>query len=317
MVENKEKKLYLNDYSFYIYNGAYAYPDLQNKDGFKTGALYHLFNHIIPKLREGYEVITVFDPPKANLDRTSMLADYKGNRPPVPDHIKQQMLLGQELLTLTNNVLCYYSDNEESDDVMAAIALAKAKDGYQVILASDDKDMFPTLKHKNITLFRQKQLFAEKDFGPYMKKKYNIDFKDPGRFDEFLAIIGDTADNYNVIKGLGPKAAEYFLNKYKHILELWDDWDNIDEKYRKKLVKSCTGSNCKKCKTCPNYDKDSKCTIKLIDELQLSLDLAQLNLKANYKLLNGQNTQANKSLFIDKIFELELRHIMNNVQLFF
>lgn len=310
-----EKKCYIQDYSFYVYNGAFAYPDLQNKNGFKTGALYHVFNHIIPKLREGYEVITVFDPPKANLDRTSMLSDYKGNRPPVPDHIKQQMLLGQELLPMTNKVLCYYSDNEESDDVMAAIALSKAKDGYSVILASDDKDMFPTLKHKNITLFRQKQLFTEKDFGPYMKKKYGIDFKDPGRFDEFLAIIGDTADNYNVIKGLGPKAAEYFLNRYKHILDLWDDWDNIEDKYKKKLVKSCIGDTCRKCKKCDiGKQETGSHSVKMIDELQLSLDLAQLNTKAKYKLLN---VQSDKSLFIDKIFELELRHIMNNVQLFF
>jgi 5'-3' exonuclease len=306
-----EKKCYIMDYSFYIYNGAFAYPDLQNKAGFKTGALYHVSNYLVPKLRENYETILIFDPPKADLDRTQMLADYKGNRPPTPEYIKNQMLLGQELFPLTDKVLCYASETEESDDVMATIAISKARDGYKVVVGSDDKDMFPLLGYKNITLFRQKQYFTKEHFGPYMKKKHNIDFTDPSRFDEFLAIIGDSADNYNVIKGLGPKAAEYFLTKYNHILDLWDDWDNVEEKYRKKLLKSCSGYNCKKCKSCDIKGTD---LIKLKDELNLSLQLAQLNTKAKYKLLN---VKSDKSAFIDKIYELELRHLMNNAQLFF
>lgn len=342
-VEEKVKKCFIIDYSFYIYNGSFACKtpcrNSRKVDGkirctctecestgwifmhagdIRTGGLYHVFNAIIPKLRDGYEVITVFDPPKANLIRTKLLDDYKGNRAPTPDWITYQMQLGTELFPKTNNIQCFMADDEESDDVMATIAIEKAEEGYEVILASDDKDMFPCLQYKNITLFRQKELFTYADFGPYMKKKYGINYTNPGRFSEFLAIIGDTADNYNIIKGLGPKAAEFFLNKYDHINDLWDDWDGIEDKYKKKLVGSCPGSTCGKCthkpdkdKACPARGKD---LVHLKDELELSLQLAYLNTEAVYHKVKYESDY---DFIKSELQRLRLSLPLNNMELLF
>jgi len=342
-VEEKEKKCFIIDYSFYIYNGSFACKTpcrsskkidgkikcdcaecegtgwmFMNANGVRTGGLYHVLNAIIPKLKDGYEVITVFDPPKANLLRTKLLDDYKGNRAETPEWITYQMKLGVDLFPKTKAIQCYMADDEESDDVMACIAMAKAREGYEVILASDDKDMFPCLAHKNIKLFRQKELFTRADFAPYMKKKYGINFDNPDRFSEFLAIIGDSADNYNIIKGLGPKAAEFFLNKYDHINELWDDWDEIEDKYKKKLVGSCPGTTCNKCTHNPGKDKPCPARgtdlVYLKDELDLSLQLAYLNWEAVYHVVK-QPTDI--EIVKSELERLRLTVALNNLELLF
>lgn len=345
--KEEKKKCFIVDYSFYIYNGSFACktPCRNSKkvdgkirctctdcegtgwmymqaNGVRTGGVYHVLNAIIPKLKAGYECITVFDPPKANLIRTKLLDDYKGNRAETPEWITYQMNLGQQIFPKTEKIQCFMADDEESDDVMATIAIEKAKEGYEVILASDDKDMFPCLAYPEITLFRQKELFTRADFGPYMKKKYGINFTNPDRFSEFLAIIGDTADNYNIIKGLGPKAAEFFLNKYTHINDLWADWKNIDDKYKKKLVGSCPGTTCGKCAHKPNDnpEKDKSCPsrgsslIYLKDELELSLQLAYLNTEVKYRRVKEDN---DPNYVKSELERLKLTIPLNNLELLF
>lgn len=287
--------------------------------GIRNGGLYGVFNHIITRLKDGFEIIVPFDPPKQNLERTILLDTYKGNRPPVPEWIKSQASLLEELLPCFPKVQCFISETSESDDVLAAISVKKAKDGYYVILASDDKDMMPVLAYENIDIYRQKTLFTKKDFMPWLKKKYDIEFNDPSRFSEFLAIAGDSADNYKGIPGLGNKAAEYFINKYDKVDKLWDDWANVEEKYKKKLVSQCLGDTCKKCKKCVNYIKEKlSCkdckTVKLTDELKLQLRIADLELDAKYHQITNNKS---KEEIIDILKKHGLWSAVENIDLFY
>lgn len=331
----KTDKFWLVDYSFFIYNYSFAkrpcpicgykkIPDptcttcegvgkvfLKNNKGEVIGGLYGVFNQIIERSNQGWKVILVFDPPKYKLDRSQLIDDYKGNRAPKPQFITDQMDIGFELFPLTNNIECYTSDTDESDDVLATIALELAEMGHEVVVASDDKDMFPLLANDKITLFRQKEFMNKSGFGKYMKKKYDITFTDPGRFSEFLAITGDAADNYNLIKGLGPKAAEFFLTKYKNVLDLWDDWKNIPDKYKKKLISSCEGNTCKKCTKCSLNNKE---TVKLIDTLETSLKLAYLNMESKYYRLENKN---DFSAFHIRLTDLGLYNALKNINNFF
>lgn len=335
----EKKKCFIFDVSFYNYSSSFGQrrkctrcngevgnfdcPECEGSgqaylshNGIRTGGLYGVLGHIIPRLRDGYEVIVPFDPPKENLDRTFLLDSYKGNRPPVPDWIKYQARLLEEILPLTKNIQCLRSDRSESDDVMAAVAVKKSEEGYYVVLASDDKDMMPVLAYDNINLFRQKEIFTKEDFIPWLKKKYDIKFDDPMRFSEFLAIAGDAADNYKGINGLGSKAAEYFINKYDRVDNLWCDWQNIEDKYKKKLVKSCAGTTCKKC----THTSKKPCTSRgdkltyLIDELRLSLRIADLELDAKYYSLNKTPDKD----YIKSVLEKHgLRNALSNIDLLF
>lgn len=315
------KKYYIIDYSFYIYNGSHAFkkpcrcskmgtdgklyatkldcPECDgkawaymNSNGVRTGGLFMVFNHIVKALADGYQPILVFDPPKENLVRTDILDSYKGNRPDVPEWISYQMNWGEENLQYIEAVECYTSDNHESDDVIATKAIELGEDGYEVVVAADDKDFFPTLRCKKVRLWRQKDWFTRKSF--FEKFGFDVD-----RWEEYLAITGDTADNYNLIKGLGDKAAKDIIANYLNLQDFVKD----------------KGKKCNK--------RTQGVVVKLIDEMgykkfeeeiERSLKLAQLNLNVDYKQLNPE---PNKKFIEKELQRFGLTQALNRLDLLF
>jgi protein Xni len=334
-VKNNKKKYAVLDVSWIIYNSTYSSyrtcsacdpknpdPDchicegngkylLQSSNGVITGGLYGLFNYVYKYIDSGYNVELIFDPPKSQLDRSKLIDDYKGNRGEKKPFIIKQMELAPELFVLTNKVACFTSEGDESDDVIAIRSTLHAENGCDVVIVGVDKDFFPLLAYDNIKMYKDKMIFGKKEFHAYMKKKNGVSFPGPHRFNEVLAIVGDQADNYNLIKGLGWKAAEYFINKYDNITDLWDDWDSIPSKYQKKLISSCNGKICKKCNKCELYKGE---ITYLKDELELSLKLAYLNMEAKYYQLENTN---NYTELYNKLKELDLYFALNNIHKLF
>lgn len=276
----KKEKFWILDFSFYIYNGTYAfkrpckcqdatthkgkegcercggagYIFFQNKEGFVTGGLYHVMDQIVQRISKGYKIIIAFDPPKEDLIRTKLLDGYKGNRGEKPEYIHLQMAYGEKLLALLPTVECYTSDVSESDDIMAAIAVKLSNAGHYVVVASDDKDMYPLLRLANCDIYRQKVMFTREDF----IEKYSFE---PARFNEYLALCGDAADNFNLFKGIGDKAAKYLIDKYDDVRELYDDWSNVPAKYQK----------------CLSYEREDKSIFLRREDMDLSMVIATLD----------------------------------------
>lgn len=324
-------KYWIIDYSFYMWNGSFAYKrpcrcaNAQGKgktdctmcegtgkifmhasDGTITGGLYAVFRMAIERIQQGYKVITVFDPPKEQLKRTKLLDTYKGNRGEKPEWIATQIDLGKELLPLTE-VECYTSEEDESDDVMAALAVRLADEGHYVVVASDDKDMFPLVQHPNIDIYRMREMFTYEDF----KSKFSFE---PIRFNEYLAICGDAADNFNLLEGLGPKAAEWLItNTKKSVVEIFDCLDEVPKKYYKKLVKCDRGDKkCKNnkggCKLCGNYIETKK------DLMELSLKIATLELDAEFEQVNENNDLNRVHAELDR---LDMKWVAERIHLLF
>ncbi len=312
----KPEKFWILDYSFYIFNGTYAFRQecvcrketkkakegcpkcngegyiYMKANGHVTGGLHHVLAQSVARMREGYKVITMFDPPKEDLIRTKLLDSYKGNRAPTPEYITYQMHLGTQLLPLCDAIECYTSLDAESDDTMATIAIELAEQGHEVVVASDDKDMFPLLDWDNIQLYRMKNIYTKEDFA----KKFSFE---PRRFNEYLAICGDSADNFNLIKGLGPKAAETLINTYDHIIDLFDDLDNVPDKFKKHVTYTCD---------------ESGCLLHRKADMELSLQIATLDYKAEYQKIENK---PNKDKFASMLSDLKLNQALNNLDLFF
>lgn len=276
----QKNKYWVLDYSFYIYNGTYAFKRkckcyneatkkgnelcescygkgqlfLSNKDGFVTGGLYFVFEQIIQRMAEGYKIIIAFDPPKGDLYRTQLLSTYKGNRGEKPEYITLQMAKGEEILPHIPKILCYTSDIHESDDVMASKSLQLANAGHTVVVASDDKDMLPLLDHDNITIYRQKGFFTKALF----IEKFGFE---PRRFNEYLALCGDSADNFNLFKGLGDKAVTKLIQTHDHITDVFSQWDSVPDKFKKILGE---------------YDDKGKFIKHRTEDMELSLKISSL-----------------------------------------
>lgn len=311
-----KKKYWIVDFSFYIYNGTFAMkklcrcfneatkkgdPDcprcegagrlfLMNKDGQITGGLFTVMDQIVRKKYEGYEIVVAFDPPKGDLDRTKLLESYKGNRAPKPEYICQQMTIGEELLCYIPSIDCYTSDTCESDDVMATKALELANQGHKVVVSSDDKDMFPLLDHDNIDIYRQRDIFTKQDF----IRKFGFE---PKRFNEYLAICGDAADNFNLLKGLGEKAATHLIQTYDHITHVFDDWKNVPAKYQKHLA----------------VKNDEGKIIRFKDEeMDLSLKIATLRTDVPCIQINKEY---NEAYVHEKLKWLDFNHVLKHMDI--
>jgi 5'-3' exonuclease len=311
---NSCNKKWIIDFSYYIWAGSFAFTvpckcgrdnscqlcsgkgklPLMNSRGQMTGGLYLVFQQIIDKLKDGWDVLLAFDPPREMLDRTKMLDSYKAQRGEKPEGIEQQMILGKELLNLIPNIECYSSDNAESDDTMAALAVLYANMGNEIVVASRDKDMFPLLALDNINIYRDGGIFTIDNF----KTKFNFA---PERFNEYLALAGDAVDNFNFFNGIGPKAAEWLICNTNHILEIYDNdtWNKIPVKYKKFLAK---------------WDENGILVGYRKDELKLSLQLATLNYDANYY---PTNLSTCKNTFKNKVEQLELKSVLKNLDILF
>jgi 5'-3' exonuclease len=243
---------------------------LQNSRGDVTGGLYGLMDKIVNKIKEGYKLVACFDPPRADLDRTKMLDSYKASRVEKPAFITWQSDKSKEILPLIPLVDCYTSDSSESDDTMATLAIRYALAGHKVVIDSRDKDMFPCLEFEQIRIWRENNFRTRATF----VDEYGFP---PGRFNEYLAIAGDAADNFNLFQGLGDKAAKDLIGMTNHITEVWKKWNTVPKKYQKKLA---------------HHDEKGTFISHRKEDLSLSLKLATLNYEANCIPMNKDGGKA-------------------------
>src|SRR5690606_17801690 len=129
------------DGSSYLYRAFYALPPLTNSRGEPTGAVLGVINMLQRFIREQADsrIVVVFDAPGRTF-RDDLYAEYKSNRPPMPDDLRSQVepllqavqALGLPLLRIPG---------VEADDVIGTLATRAAAAGEQVLISTGDKDM--------------------------------------------------------------------------------------------------------------------------------------------------------------------------------
>ena len=200
--------LVLIDGSSYLYRAFHALPPLTNSAGQPTGAVHGVLSMLLKFLRE-FEpphIGVVFDAPGKTF-RDDLFAEYKANRPPMPDDLRAQTEplleavqgLGLPLLRI---------DGVEADDVIGTLAARAAAAGQQVLISTGDKDM-AQLVNDNITLVNTMSNTVLDRAG--VKAKFDVF---PEQIIDYLALVGDSSDNIPGIDKVGPKTAAKWLNKY-------------------------------------------------------------------------------------------------------
>lgn len=199
MVQIAENPFILVDGSSYLYRAYHAFPPLTNSKGEPTGAMYGVLNmlrSLIIQYKPSH-VAVVFDA-KGKTFRDELYEEYKSNRPPMPDDLREQIeplhemvqAMGLPLLSITG---------VEADDVIGTLALKAASDGRNVLISTGDKDM-AQLVTPNITLINT---MTNVILGPdEVKEKYGVP---PELIIDFLALMGDSSDNIPGVPGVGEK----------------------------------------------------------------------------------------------------------------
>jgi DNA polymerase-1 len=208
---NASSPLILVDGSSYLFRAFHAMPPLTNGEGHPTGAIFGVIN-MIGKLLEQYQpehIAIIFDA-KGKTFRNDMYADYKAHRPPMPDDLRVQIepihqivkALGLPLLVI---------EGVEADDVMGTLAHQATQHKMEALLSTGDKDM-AQLVNEHITLINTMNdtLMTPET----VLEKFGVK---PAQMIDYLALVGDTADNIPGIPKCGPKTAAKWLQAFGNI----------------------------------------------------------------------------------------------------
>src|SRR5580704_11126513 len=200
--------LVLIDGSSYLYRAFHALPPLTNSAGQPTGAVHGVLSMLLKFLRE-FEpphIGVVFDAPGRTF-RDDLFAEYKANRPPMPDDLRAQteplleavQALGLPMLRVPG---------VEAEDVIGTLACRASRSGQQVLISTGDKDM-AQLVDEHITLINTMSGSILDRAG--VKTKFDVY---PEQIIDYLALVGDSSDNIPGVDKVGPKTAAKWLNKY-------------------------------------------------------------------------------------------------------
>ncbi|WP_065759061.1 DNA polymerase I [Pseudomonas defluvii] len=213
--------LVLVDGSSYLYRAFHALPPLTTSKGLPTGAVKGVLN-MLKSLRKQYPgslFAVVFDA-KGGTFRDEMFAEYKANRPSMPDDLRVQIEpLHASVRALGYPLLCV--EGVEADDVIGTLARSSAAAGRPVIISTGDKDM-AQLVDGHITLVNTMTGSVLGVAG--VKEKFGVG---PEHIIDFLALMGDKVDNIPGVPGVGEKTALGLLTGVGGGLR--DLYDNLDK----------------------------------------------------------------------------------------
>ncbi len=209
-----EKTLLLVDGSSYLYRAFHALPDLRNAAGEPTGAIYGVLNMLRRLLADhkAEYLACVFDA-RGKTFRDDLYAEYKANRPPMPDDLGRQIeplfeairALGWPLLQI---------EGVEADDVIGTLARHAEDCGLNCVISTGDKDL-AQLVSSRVTLVNT--MSNERLDPAGVQAKFGVP---PERILDYLTLVGDAVDNVPGVDKVGPKTAAKWLAQYGSLAEL-------------------------------------------------------------------------------------------------
>lgn len=225
-------RLVLVDGSSYLYRAFHAMPSLTNSSGDHTGAVYGVVN-MVRRLMADYQpacIAMVFDA-KGKTFRDEMYAEYKANRPSMPDELRSQIEPIHQIIEAMGLPLVV-EPGVEADDVIGTLARQGAAAGMEVVISTGDKDM-AQLVDERVTLINTMDGSVLDPEG--VKAKFGVP---PERIVDYLALIGDTVDNVPGVPKVGPKTAVKWLDAYDTLAGVMDAAPGIKGKVGENLRSS-------------------------------------------------------------------------------
>ena len=215
--------LVLVDGSSYLYRAFHAFPPLTNSAGEPTGAMYGVLNmlkSLISQVQPSH-IAVVFDA-KGKTFRDEMFEQYKSHRPPMPDDLRKQIQPLHDIIRALGIPLLVI-EGVEADDVIGTLAVAASKANQKVLISTGDKDM-AQLVDDNIMLINTMNNTLL-DRGAVIEK-YGIP---PELIIDYLALMGDSADNIPGVAGVGEKTALGLLQGIGSMAEIYANLDKVAE----------------------------------------------------------------------------------------
>jgi len=210
--------LVLVDGSSYLHRAFHALPPLSTSLGQPSGAIYGVIS-MLKKLQkqvpENSLIVVVFDTGKSTF-RHQLYPSYKAHRVKMPQELQDQIKPLHAIIKAMGFPLVVMK-GVEADDIIGTLAVQAQKEGRSVLISTNDKD-FAQLVNDDIHLItikpnmRLERLDREK-----IIERFNVK---PEQMVDYLALVGDQADNIPGVPLVGPKTAAKWLKQYESLENL-------------------------------------------------------------------------------------------------
>jgi DNA polymerase-1 len=220
----KEKTLYLIDGTAYIHRAYHAIRGLSNSKGLPTNATFG-FTRMLIKLIEDHnpQYAGMFFDAKGPTFRHEMFAEYKANRPPMPDDMVAQIPYIKEI-TAAFQLPIIEMQGYEADDLIGTYARIAEENGYAVVMVTGDKDFVQLVTDQAIIWDPMKDVTID---AKSVKKSYGVE---PPQMIEVMGLSGDATDNVPGVPGIGQKTALNLIQKHGGMQQLYQAVDSITKK---------------------------------------------------------------------------------------
>ncbi len=206
--------LLLVDGSSYLYRAFHAMPDLRNKAGEPTGAVYGVIN-MLRRLDSDFKAdyrACVFDA-KGKTFRDDLYPDYKAHRPPMPEDLASQIAPLHACIRAQGWPLLAI-EGVEADDVIGTLAREASRLGIEVVVSTGDKDLAQLVNpHVRLVNTMSNEVLDEAG----VLAKFGVG---PQQIVDYFALVGDSVDNVPGVDKVGPKTAAKWLQEYGSLDEI-------------------------------------------------------------------------------------------------
>ena len=215
-------RIFIIDGSSYLYRAYHAMPPLTSSSGQPTGAIKGVTNMLmtLKKDSEGSPIIVVFDA-KGKTFRNDVYKDYKANRPPMPDDLREQLKPLKEIVKAIGFPLIEI-EGVEADDVIATLVKKAKENNFKAVISSLDKDLMQLVEDPISTMMNTMthQIFDEAK----VFEKFGVK---PNQIRDMLALTGDASDNIPGVPKVGQKTAAKWLNEFGDLSTIKSNADGI------------------------------------------------------------------------------------------
>ncbi|NQX87179.1 MAG: DNA polymerase I [Halioglobus sp.] len=220
-MDSNKPPLVLVDGSSYVYRAFHALPMLTTSAGRHTGAVRGVISMLRRLVADypGSPVAVVFDA-KGKTFRDDIYPQYKANRPPMPDELREQIEPIHAIVKAMGlPFIC--EPGVEADDVIGTLAHQGSKQGRSVVISTGDKDM-AQLVNTHTTLVNTMTETLMDEAG--VEEKFGIP---PSLIVDFLALMGDKVDNIPGVAGVGEKTALGLLQGLGDLKTIYNNLDKV------------------------------------------------------------------------------------------
>jgi 5'-3' exonuclease len=211
--------VYLVDGTYELFRHYYALPSARDVDGQEVAAVRGVLRSVMGMIKGGATHIAVATDHIIESFRNELWPDYKTGEGIEPDLLTQFPLL-EEVLSAAG-IVVWPMVQFEADDALAAAAFAAARDALveHVIICTPDKDLAQCVRGTRIVQLNRRTSVTLDEAG--VVRKFGIS---PASIPDYLALVGDAADDYPGLPGWGAKSSAAVLAKFVHLESIPKDY---------------------------------------------------------------------------------------------